>query len=53
MAEGYYRLGHFHAIVPYRPSDILAILKEKGGFDIVQFLEPIDLIPIIDCMKLQ
>ncbi len=42
MEEGYYRAGHFQSIVPTRPSEILTIIKEEGGFDVAEFLELVD-----------
>ena len=42
MEEGYYRAGHFQAIVPTRNSKTLAILKQQGGFDVAEFLELAD-----------
>ena len=42
MEEGYYWAGHFQSIVPTRPSEILSIIKEEGGFDVVEFLELVD-----------
>ena len=37
--DGYYQAGHFQSCVPYRDSKILAIIREKGGFNIAEFLE--------------
>ena len=37
--EGYYQAGHFQSIVPTRNSRILNMIKEKGGFDVAEFLE--------------
>ena len=39
MEEGYYRAGHFQAIVPSRSSDTLTIIEQQGGFDVAEFLE--------------
>ena len=36
--EDYYQAGHFQSIVPTRENEILRSIKQRGGFDVCDFL---------------